>query len=105
MRLPRLAVFLLWYRLTPPPSDRMSLNRDEQYSQAIDAFLSGEYTKQRECARAYGVDHTVLGRRLRGQQSHHESRQNYRTLSDEQEEALVTWILYIEATGNAPNFL
>jgi helix-turn-helix, Psq domain/Tc5 transposase DNA-binding domain len=68
---------------------------------AIDALWAGQVTSIRAAATLYGVNRSTLACRLNGRSTRTEARQSQCLLSEHQEEALLKWILEMEAIGHA----
>lgn len=82
----------------------MASNRETRLQQAIQGFLSRQYTSIRAAAAANDVDHTTVSRRLKGQVPRGLARESQQLLSNQQEELLKQWILDLETQGHAPTY-
>ena len=84
----------------------MTSNRETRLQDAIQGFLSNQYTSIRAAAAAAAndVDHTTVSRRLKGQLPRAHAREPQQLLSNQQEGLLKQWILDLEAQGHAPTF-
>jgi Tc5 transposase DNA-binding domain len=69
---------------------------------AIEDLLAARFRSVREVAAAYSIPPTTLTRRLRSGQSRQISHNHQQTLSPDQEERLVQWIMDLEQQGHAP---
>ena len=76
---------------------------EEQINGALESIRTHQYPSIRAAAKAYGVNHRTLTRRLRGGLSYTQARQPQLLLSPEQEDLLVRWILDLERLGHPPN--
>jgi DDE superfamily endonuclease/Tc5 transposase DNA-binding domain/helix-turn-helix, Psq domain len=68
---------------------------------AVDALSSGRATSIRATATLYGISRVTLTRRLDGTPTRSIARQSQYLLSQGQEEALLKWIIELEAIGHA----
>jgi len=68
---------------------------------AIDAFSASSTPSLRAIATLFGVNRNTLQRRLCGRPTRSEARQSQLLLSPAQEQALLKWILELEAVGHA----
>jgi hypothetical protein len=99
------------YAPTPPTSINhnitiyldMASPFEEQINGALESIRTHQYPSIRAAAKAYGVNHRTLTRRLRGGLSYTQARQPQLLLSPEQEDLLVRWILDLERLGHPPN--
>ena len=69
---------------------------------ALQAYQQGQFSSIRAAARAYGVPHTTLTRRLEGTTSRSDFTHPNRKLTQTKETALVEWILSLDTRGIPP---
>ena len=69
---------------------------------ALQAYQQGQFSSIRAAARAYGVPHTTLTRRLKGTTSRSDFTHPNRKLTQTEETALVEWILSLDTRGIPP---
>ena len=75
----------------------MADNREIRLQQAIQGFLSHQYSSIRAAATANDVSHVTLSRRLKGQVPRAIACEPQQLLSNQQEGLLKQWILDLEA--------
>jgi hypothetical protein len=89
----------------PPKSRQTSGNLGEQEGRillAISALKNNQIRNISEAARVYNVPRTTLRRRLDGHIFRPEARANGHKMTQNKEESLIRWILYMDQRGAAP---
>ena len=85
-----------------PPKSKNSIEKEGRVLLAISAIQKQEICSIREAARVFNVSHTIIRRRLNGIINRAEKRANSHKLTQNEEEALVQWILSLDRRGAAP---
>jgi hypothetical protein len=91
----------LAYTFSPQPPIQMA-QKEARLLRAMQEYQAGHISSIRAAAQTYNIPFRTLSYRLRGRASRHETRANGHKLSSTEEQALLEWILSMDARGYPP---